>query len=95
MRQNRAQRRKSWYIFFFQIPWLPEALIRRGNWQAAARVLKGSSRPGTFSSDDLAQPSVDLCENGRLALIPEASHWVQHEEPAKVNRLLLDFLKSA
>jgi epoxide hydrolase 4 len=149
LRQNQAQRRKSWYVFFFQLPWLPEAVLRRNNWQLAARALQGSSRPGTFSRDDLAQyrrawsqpgaitgmvnwyraivqkrpssppnpritvptlliwgaqdkfldqemaqPSVDLCENGRLALIPEASHWVQHEEPAQVNRLLLDFLKN-
>jgi epoxide hydrolase 4 len=47
-----------------------------------------------FLDQEMAQPSVDLCENGRLALIPEASHWVQHEEPEQVNRLLLDFLKS-
>jgi pimeloyl-ACP methyl ester carboxylesterase len=24
-------------------------------------------------------------------MIPGATHWVQHEEPARVNRLLLDF----
>ncbi len=149
LRQNKAQRRKSWYIFFFQLPWLPEALLRRNNWALAARALQESSRPGTFSAADLekyrqawsqsgamtgminwyravirrqptqrpdsrirvptlliwgaqdrflgqelAQPSVDLCENGRLALVPEASHWVQHEEPEQVNQLLLDFLKS-
>jgi hypothetical protein len=25
-------------------------------------------------------------------MIEEASHWVQHEEPGRVNRFLLDFL---
>jgi pimeloyl-ACP methyl ester carboxylesterase len=40
----------------------------------------------------MAQPSIDLCDQGRLELIPEATHWVQLEEPARVNRLLLDFL---
>ena len=29
LRRNLAQLRKSWYIFFFQIPWLPEILARR------------------------------------------------------------------
>lgn len=28
------QLRRSWYIFFFQIPWLPEFLISRGNGKA-------------------------------------------------------------
>jgi epoxide hydrolase 4 len=148
LRQSRAQLRKSWYIFFFQLPWLPEALIRRNNYQAAVRALQESSRPGTFSTEDIdqyrqawsqpgamtgminwyraiiqkrptsspspriqvptlliwgaqdmfldqamAQPSVDLCENGRLALIPEASHWVHHEEPVQVNELITTFLK--
>jgi pimeloyl-ACP methyl ester carboxylesterase len=39
----------------------------------------------------LAQPSIDLCDQGRLVFLEEASHWVQHEEPAQVNRLLLEF----
>ncbi len=30
-----------------------------------------------------------LCDNGRLQWFPEATHWVQHEEPERVNRLLL------
>jgi len=27
LKKNRAQRRKSWYMFFFQLPWLPEAFF--------------------------------------------------------------------
>ena len=40
-------------------------------------------------------PSASLCEGGRLELIEEATHWVQHEEPDRVNRLLLDFLEGS
>lgn len=46
---------RSWYIFFFQIPWLPEAFLSAYNFRAAARALQESSRQGTFSADDLAQ----------------------------------------
>jgi len=46
---------RSWYIFFFQIPWLPEAFLSAFNFRAAARALQGSSRPGTFSAEDLVQ----------------------------------------
>ncbi|NUM48327.1 MAG: alpha/beta hydrolase [Anaerolineales bacterium] len=55
LRKNLGQLWKSWYIFFFQIPWLPEKLMGLNHWQAAARGLAGSSRPGTFSEADLAQ----------------------------------------
>lgn len=44
---------KSWYILFFQIPRLPEALSRLGNWRMPARALQSTSRPGTFSEQDL------------------------------------------
>jgi pimeloyl-ACP methyl ester carboxylesterase len=41
---------------------------------------------------EMAQPSVDLCDDGRLEFIEEASHWVQHEEPERVNELIGEFL---
>ena len=43
---------------------------------------------------ELAQPSIDLCDQGRLVMIEEASHWVQHEEPERVNQLLIEFLRA-
>ena len=147
---NVNQLLKSWYIGFFQIPFLPETLIGLGNWNGAVTSLKNSSRPGTFSETDLqqyrkawsqpgamkaminwyrafvraaprfparpritiptlviwgvkdvalgrelAQPTIDLCDNGKLVFIEEASHWVQHEEPEKVNQLILDFWGAA
>ena len=46
-----------------------------------------------FLNRELAAASADRCDDGRLVLIEEATHWVQHEEPDRVNRLLLDFLE--
>ena len=40
----------------------------------------------------MAASSLKSCDQGRLEIIDEATHWVQHEEPERVNRLLLDFL---
>lgn len=54
LRGNLAQMRRSWYVYFFQIPGLPEAVLRRDNWRATAASLEGGSRPGTFSAEDLA-----------------------------------------
>ncbi|MBI5290575.1 MAG: alpha/beta hydrolase [Chloroflexi bacterium] len=148
LRHNRAQLLKSWYIFFFQLPWLPEALARLDNWKQVAGSLQHSSRPGTFTPADLeqyrqawsqpgaytsmlnwyralvqkpsrppagscirvptlliwgardmflgrelAQPSIDLCDDGRLILVEGASHWVHHEEADRVNELIDAFLQ--
>jgi pimeloyl-ACP methyl ester carboxylesterase len=36
---NLRQLRKSWYMFFFQLPWLPEALLRANDFAAIRRQL--------------------------------------------------------
>ena len=153
LRKNFTQLRKSWYIFFFQIPWLPEWGLGRKNAQGASELLRRSGRPGTFSDEDLAlyrnawtqpgaltaminwyrsairsglggarkstyanpritmptlmlwgkqdvalshemaQPSIDLCDNGKLIFFNNATHWVQHDEAESVTSLLLNFLR--
>src|SRR5438067_2374944 len=50
---NPAQLRRSWYIFFFQLPWLPEFILRRRDWALLVRVLRNTSPPGLFSDSDL------------------------------------------
>jgi pimeloyl-ACP methyl ester carboxylesterase len=45
-----------------------------------------------FLGRELARPSIELCDTGRLVLLEEATHWVQHEEPDHVNRLILEHL---
>jgi pimeloyl-ACP methyl ester carboxylesterase len=155
-----AQMKKSWYIFFFQTPALPEIMLSRDNFANLRRMMKGSGRhlngSFTFSNADLddyaqawgqpgaltamihwyraifrrslragvnpnriplrrvhppalmlwgerdialgkelAQPSLDLCDQGRIVFYPNATHWVQHDETQAVNRELLAFLTSA
>lgn len=53
LKRNWKQRRKSWYMLFFQIPRLPEWVIRQQNWYMGIKALQNSSRPGTFSETDL------------------------------------------
>jgi pimeloyl-ACP methyl ester carboxylesterase len=148
MRAHWSQRFKSWYMAFFQLPWLPEFMLRRGDFHLLAKALVGSSRPGTFTPDDLAtyraawarpgaltgmldwyralrlgsslppapdtvvvpvrlmwgdkdealeagmaDTSIALCSAGELIRFPEATHWLAAEEPARVNALLLEFLR--
>lgn len=54
-RGDPEQLRRSWYIFAFQIPWLPEAIMRSDNWRGAERVLRGSGKIHTFTNADIAE----------------------------------------
>jgi len=47
------QIRRSWYVFFFQLPWLPEAGMRADNWRGAERALRGSGKVHTFTNEDI------------------------------------------
>jgi pimeloyl-ACP methyl ester carboxylesterase len=60
------QTRKSWYMFFFQLPWLPETLFRASNFRIGERALVNSSRPGTFCANDLAQYRAAWSQPGTL-----------------------------
>jgi epoxide hydrolase 4 len=45
--------------------------------------------------EKMAQASIDLCDNGRLQLFEDATHWVQHEEYDRINEMLVGFLHVA
>ena len=44
---------------------------------------------------ELAEPDRRWVPNLRLERLPDASHWVQHDRPERVNALLLDHLAGA
>ncbi len=48
-----VQRLKSWYMVYFQLAKLPELTLKAGNFNALARQMRQSSRPGTFSAEEL------------------------------------------
>jgi pimeloyl-ACP methyl ester carboxylesterase len=135
---------RSTYVGFFQLPWIPEAVLGARNFALLEAALTRSSRPGTFGKDDLAdyrtawsapgalramlnwyramplaQPittpiqapvrivwgdadtaleagladaALPYCLNGHVLRLPEASHWLHHEEPDEVSALLVEFL---
>lgn len=46
---------RSWYIFFFQLPWLPELALRARNYAAIERAFRGMAvRKEAFSDADIA-----------------------------------------
>jgi len=40
----------------------------------------------------MARPSIDHCDDGKLILFADATHWVQHDAAEEVNHYLVDFL---
>jgi pimeloyl-ACP methyl ester carboxylesterase len=75
------------------------ALIRQSPRRAEARI--GVVRAPTlvifgerdrYLSKQLAEPDrADVPNLERVVRLPDASHWVHHDEPERVNQLLLDF----
>jgi epoxide hydrolase 4 len=53
--RNAGQAARSSYVFFFQLPRLPELLLGAHEHALLARSLRRSSRPGTFSDEELAR----------------------------------------
>jgi pimeloyl-ACP methyl ester carboxylesterase len=40
----------------------------------------------------MAAPSAERCADGRLVVLEDATHWVQHDAPRRVSRELIDHL---
>jgi epoxide hydrolase 4 len=53
--KNPLQMSRSLYALFFQIPWLPEAMLRKDDWSLLVQGLEKTSRPGTFSEEDIEE----------------------------------------
>jgi pimeloyl-ACP methyl ester carboxylesterase len=149
LRTSLRQLKKSWYIFFFQLPGLPERFLRSEDYKALRQALR-AGRPGAVPDseiqpyvdaarraeglfggihyyramargalfrtmpepsvidapvlviwgqrdealgEELAEPPKRWVKNVRVERLPGASHWVQNDEPERVNTLLASFLK--
>ena len=46
---------KSWYMLFFQLPWLPERLVRASGWRSFRYGFEHDARPGAFTPQDLGR----------------------------------------
>jgi epoxide hydrolase 4 len=67
LRTNAAQRKKSSYVFMFQVPWLPERRIRAGNFAILGKMLRRDPvTPGAFPDEDIRLYKEALAQPGAL-----------------------------
>jgi len=60
------QLRRSWYVFAFQIPWLPEIILRANDLRVLARALRRSGSIHTFSEEDIREYKQAWSQPGAL-----------------------------
>ena len=147
-----SQLRSSWYAMFFQLPWLPEALLRARDYRAVGEAMRRTSvhperfpeevlavfreaaaHPGALTGmlnyyrafvlgggaarqkklgtpvietptlmiwgeQDVALTKATTCgteayvSDLTLRYLPDASHWVQQDDPETVGRMLRAWL---
>ncbi len=64
---------KSWYIFFFQLPWLPEFLLGRRQGRVASELIRRTSRaPARFPDEVLEIYRANAARPGGLTAM---IHW--------------------
>lgn len=57
---------KSWYVGFFQLPWLPERILSFNNFAVMRWMFQSSARPGTFSQNDIEAFVKPFCQPDAL-----------------------------
>jgi pimeloyl-ACP methyl ester carboxylesterase len=77
----------NWYRALLKKP-MPENLPRI---EAPVLVIWGLD--DKFGAASGAEASLALCNNATTLFIEGATHWVQHEEPERVNTALIEFLR--
>ncbi|RMH96309.1 MAG: alpha/beta hydrolase [Calditrichaeota bacterium] len=86
LRRNLRQLRRSWYFLFFQIPFLPERLMRLGNWVLLTRTLIRTSRKGTFSPADLEHYRAAWSKPGAMTAMINWYRAVMQKRPHRIAR---------
>jgi pimeloyl-ACP methyl ester carboxylesterase len=57
---------RSWYAMFFQLPAIPEALIRARDFAALEWAFRATSRAGSFTAEDIARYKEAMAKPGAL-----------------------------
>ena len=83
LRRDFEQMRRSWYVGFFQIPWLPEKIFAANNFREMVRGVQGTAKKGSFTDVDIEKYKEAWSQPGALTgMLNSYRAIVQH--PPKV-----------
>ena len=57
---------KSWYIFAFQLPWLPERLLAAGDYRTVGEMLADTTTPDAFTDADIRRYKDAMTRSGSM-----------------------------
>ena len=93
--------KKSWArkgALTAMLNWYRAALLRPSKFAVdpeASRVKRPAlliwGKNDQFAGEAMARESLQYCDDGHLEMFETATHWVQHEQPSRVNNLLSQF----
>lgn len=88
------QLRRSWYIAFFQLPWLPELALRTGDAALLRRLLRQAPvRPGAFDDADIQRYIDALMQPGAATATLNYYRALVQRNPLELSRQLQQSIK--
>ena len=67
LRTSPEQLLKSWYVFAFQVPWVPEQLLAAGEYALLEAALTDTARPDAFSDAEVARYKAAMARTDSLS----------------------------
>lgn len=86
-RRRLRQALKSYYVALFQLPFLPEWLLRAGGFRLLRRAMTGTARRGTFSREDLDRYAEAWAQPGALTAMLNYYRALRLRRPAASARV--------
>jgi len=62
-----GQLARSWYVFAFQMPWLPERILRTDDYRAVGGMLDDTARPEAFTDADVRRYKNAMARSASLS----------------------------
>jgi len=72
---------------------LKKPLLPPSQYRIACPTLLIWGKRDAYAIPELAEASSRLCAHCRVEYLERSTHWIQHDEPGRVNELLAEFLK--
>ena len=67
LKRSPEQLLKSWYVFLFQLPWVPEQVLQADDYRVVEELLTETAAPGAFTEQDVQRYKDAMARSGDLS----------------------------